>query len=76
MDWNYCPGMYSLLLHQQKLEPQRQLPMQPLLASKSSATTYLSVPDNDYTTHFLINPKPGPDTLMWGSSPLHHWVPN
>ena len=23
MDWNYCPGMYSLLLHQQKLEPQR-----------------------------------------------------
>ena len=41
-----------------------QLPTQPLLASKSSATTHLSVPDNDYTTHFLINPKPGPDTLI------------
>ena len=46
-----------------------QLPTQPSLASNSSTITHLSVPDTDYTTHFLINPKPGPDTLMWWPSP-------
>ena len=64
---NYCPGLYRLPSQQPKLEPQPKKYSQGSSASKASALTSLSVPQT-LTTHFLINPKPGPDTLIWWPS--------